>query len=71
MSLNEVGETEKSFLEYNNKNIPSILLEHGFIERIEKTKRFDVLSNYVNFKDKIAVWGDVKKEFLINLMQQL
>ena len=66
VSLNEVGETEKSFLEYNNKNIPSILLEHGFIERIEKTKRFDVLSNYVNFKDKIAVWGDVKKEFLIN-----
>ena len=37
--LNEVGETEKSFLEFKN-NIPSILLEHGFVERIEKTKMF-------------------------------
>ncbi|QLH05765.1 hypothetical protein [Nitrosopumilus ureiphilus] len=66
VSLNEVGETEKSFLEYNKKRIPTILLEHGFIERIKKTKRYDELSDYVNFKDKIAVWGEMKKEFLIN-----
>jgi len=65
VSFNEVGETEKCFLEYNKKRIPSILLEHGFVERIEKTKRFDVLSNYNDFKDKIALWGNVKKEFLI------
>lgn len=66
VSLNEVGETEKSFLEFNKKRIPSILLEHGFVERIGTTKRLDVLSNYVDFKDKIAVWGDIKKKFLIN-----
>lgn len=65
VSLNEAGETEKTFLEFNN-NIPSILLEHGFIERIDKTKRFDVLSDYTSFKDKIAVWGQMKKEWLVN-----
>lgn len=66
VSLNESGETEKTFLEFNNKQIPSILLEHGFIERIQKTKRFDVLSDYYSFKDKIAVWGEMKKEWLVN-----
>jgi hypothetical protein len=63
--LNEVGETEKSFLEFKN-NTPSILLEHGFVERIEKTKRLDSLSNYTKFNDKIAVWGESKKNYLIN-----
>lgn len=63
--LNEIGETEKSFLEFKN-NIPSILLEHGFVERIEKTKRYDILSDYPNFHDKIAVWGEIKKEYLMN-----
>jgi len=63
--LNEVGETEKSFLEFKN-NIPSILLEHGFVERIEKTKRLDSLANYTKFNDKIAVWGESKKKYLIN-----
>ncbi|RZD43335.1 MAG: hypothetical protein CXT78_08300 [Thaumarchaeota archaeon] len=63
--LNQVGETEKSFLEFKN-NIPSILLEHGFVERIEKTKRLDNLANYTSFNDKIAVWGESKKNYLIN-----
>ena len=66
VSLNEVGVTEKTFLEFNKKKIPSILLEHGFIERTDKTKRFDVLSEYTSFKDKIAVWGQKKKDWLIN-----
>lgn len=66
VSLNEVGETEKAFLALNNKQIPSILLEHGFIERIAKTKRFDVLSNYDYFNDKTAVWGEMKKDWLIS-----
>ena len=65
VSLNEIGETEKAFLEFNNKKIPSILLEHGFIERVDDTKRFDKLL-YVDFRDKIAVWGNRKKEHLIN-----
>lgn len=64
VSLNEIGETEKAFLEFNNKKIPSILLEHGFVERVDDTKRFDQLL-YVYFKDNIAVWGNKKKEYLI------
>jgi len=65
VSLNEIGETERAFLEFNNKKIPSILLEHGFVERVDDTKRFDQLL-YVNFKDNIAVWGNTKKEYLIH-----
>ena len=65
VSLNEIGETERAFLEFNNKKGPSILLEHGFVERVDDTKRFDKLF-YVDFKDKIAVWGDKKKEYLIH-----
>lgn len=64
VSLNEVGETEKAFLRFNKNKTPSILLEHGFIERICKTKRFDVLSNYDVFNDKTAVWGQTKKDWL-------
>jgi hypothetical protein len=63
-SLNEVGETEKAFLEFNDKKIPTILLEHGFVERVSDTKRYDKVQ-YVNFNDKIAVWGDQKKNYLI------
>lgn len=66
VSLNESGETEKSFLAYNKRKIPSILLEHGFIERTVTTKRFDILSDYESFNDKIAVWGEMKKEWLMN-----
>jgi len=62
--LNEIGETEKIFLECNKK-YPHILLEHGFVERIPKTERFDKLA-YVNFKDRIAVWGEMKKKYLID-----
>jgi hypothetical protein len=63
-SLNEVGETEKAFLEFNDKKIPTVLLEHGFVERVSDTKRYDKVQ-YVNFNDKIAVWGDQKKNYLI------
>lgn len=62
--LNEIGETEKTFLECNNKKVPTILLEHGFVERIPETERFDKLA-YVHFQDKIAVWGEMKKDYLI------
>ena len=69
VSLNEVGETEKVFLEVNDGNVPSIVLEHGFLERISKTKRFDIIGDYVNFKDRIAVWGNSKKEWLLSRRQ--
>ena len=62
VSLNNVGETEKAFLEYG-KNTPSILLEHGYIDRVKETKRFDEL-DYVHFKDKLAVWETYRKHWL-------
>jgi hypothetical protein len=66
VSLNESGETERTMLEVNNKKFPSILLEHGFIERNSQTKRYDILSEHVCFNDKIVVWGESKKQWLIN-----
>ena len=55
-----------AFLEFNNKKVPSILLEHGFVERVDDTKRFDKRDDDINYKDKTAVWGDKKKEYLIH-----
>ena len=65
ISLNETGETEKIFLESNKNKIPFILLEHGFIENDVEHARFhqDV---YGDFSDKIAVWGNLKKKYLID-----
>ncbi len=64
ISLNVVGETEKIILNVNNNQKPSILLEHGFVERVNETTRFDVL-DCIDFQDKIAVWGDIKKKYLM------
>jgi len=64
-SLNDIGETEKAFLEYNKNHIPSIVLQHGFVERSSETKNFDNL-DYVHFKDKLSVWGQYRKEWLCN-----
>ena len=63
VSLNDVGETEKAFLEFNNEKIPSILLEHGFIERVKETKQFDYL-DFIYFKGKLAVMGETRKKWL-------
>jgi len=72
VSLNEIGETEKAFLEFNKNKIPSILLEHGFLDKndsVSKVKRYDIMSNYSNFTDKIAVWSETKKSYLIDNYQ--
>lgn len=72
ISLNEIGETEKAFLEFNKNKIPSILLEHGFLDKndsVSKVKRYDIMSNYSNFTDKIAVWSETKKLYLIDNYQ--
>ena len=65
LTLNEIGETEKSILNSKN-NVPSILLEHGFGNFFPESARFNILANYSNFKDKIAVWSSNQKDFLIN-----
>ena len=64
--LYESGETERAFIESNDKKFPTMLLEHGFIERTQKTKRFDILSEHICFNDKILVWSESKKNWLIN-----
>ncbi len=63
VSLNEIGETEKTFLEFNNKKIPTILLEHGFVETTHETELYHK-SELTEFNDKIAVWGAMKYEHL-------
>lgn len=64
VSLHELGETEKAFLEYNHNKIRSLVLDHGFVERVKETNRFDKLL-YVNFKDSLALWGNIRKEYLL------
>lgn len=62
VSLNDIGETEKIFLELHNKH--SIILQHGFKEITKQTSRFDKL-DYVNFKDFLAVWSNKRKNELV------
>jgi len=64
LSLNVVGETEKIVLSQLNKQIPSIMLEHAFANYTEKISRYDILSMYSSFPDRIAVWGNVQKNYL-------
>jgi len=66
LSLNVIGETEKSVLGINKKNIPSTMLVHAFDNYSSESSRYDILSMYSLFRDKIAVWGNVQKEYLQN-----
>lgn len=65
ISLNVVGETEKIVLDVNNNKINSIMLEHAYANYVPTISRYDIWSMYSLFKDKIAVWGDVQKQYLI------
>lgn len=65
VSLNVIGETEKIILAVNNNRSPSIMLEHGFANYTQKLQRYDILSNYPLLQDKIAVWGDIQKKYLL------
>jgi hypothetical protein len=50
----------------NNNKISNILLEHGYANFVADVSRFDIFHMYDRFKDKIAVWGKVEKEYLKN-----
>jgi len=63
--LNEIGEIEKTIINSNNKQIPLILLQHGYTDYNHETSRFDYLSGYSNISNKIAVWGKTQKNYLI------
>ena len=70
--LMKLVKPKKLFLEFNKNKIPSILLEHGFLDKndsVSKVKRYDIMSNYSNFTDKIAVWSETKKLYLIDNYQ--
>ena len=64
LSLNVIGETEKAILAQIPKTTTSVMLEHAFANYTSEISRYDILSNYSLFPDKIAVWGNVQKNYL-------
>ena len=66
VTLNFSGETEKVF-SYVQEKIPILYLQHGFANYIESTSHFDVLDDFHLIKNKIAVWGDIIKDYLIRV----
>ena len=66
VTLNFSGETEKVF-SYVQEKIPILYLQHGFANYIESTSHFDVLDDFHSIKNKIAVWGDIIKDYLIRV----
>ena len=66
VSLYTTGQTENAILKMNNNKISNILLEHGYANFVDDVSRFDIFHMYDRFKDKIAVWGKVEKEYLKN-----
>jgi len=66
LSLYDIGETEKIFLNCKNDNVSSFLLEHGFSLFFNESKRFASESSYNTFKDKIVLWSNHQKEFLVS-----
>ena len=66
LSLNVIGETEKFILNKISKTTTSVMLEHGFANYTNEISRYDILSSYTLFPDKIAVWGNVQKNYLSN-----
>ena len=69
VTLNLFGESEKAILNLNKNNKPSILLEHGFTNYVPEISRFDITSGLDIFKDKIAVWGNIQKQYLVNVLK--
>ncbi len=65
LSLNVFGETEKTILT-GNDNISSILLEHGFTNYVSELSLLANSSMYSFFKDKIAIWGPIQKNYLVS-----
>ena len=66
LTLNFSGETEKVF-SYVQEKIPILYLQHGFANYIESNSHFDVLDDFHSIKNKIAVWGDIIKDYLIRV----
>jgi len=65
VNLNTMGETEKTILNTNKNKIPTVLLEHGASDYLPEISRYDVTSGYRNFEDKIALWNEHQKKYLM------
>lgn len=65
VGLNVMGETEKTIIEMKKNNTHFIMLEHGFANYTYTLSRFDILGNYQLLRDKIAVWGNIQKDYLV------
>ena len=66
VSLYTTGQTENAILKMNNNKISNILLGHGYANFVDDVSRFDIFHMYDRFKDKIAVWGKIEKEYIKN-----
>lgn len=69
MSLNVIGETEKTILALKTNDIQSIMLEHAFANYLPEISRYDILSMYSLFPEKIALWGPIQKKYLVDQHQ--
>jgi len=66
LTLNFSGETEKVFSSVGGE-IPILHLQHAFANYVETISHFDILDDFDSVKDKIAVWGDIVRDYLINV----
>ena len=64
LSLNLSGETEVIFSKIK-KNTKMILLQHGFSNYYDFNSYSDTLDDYDLIEDKIAVWGNSVRDYLI------
>ena len=69
VTLGLFGESEKAILNLNKNNKPSILLEHGFTNFVPELSRFDISMGFHIFEDKIAVWGNIQKQYLVDILK--
>ena len=66
MSLNVMGETEKTILALKTDDVQSIMLEHAFANFLPSISRYDIGNMYSLFPEKIALWGPIQKKYLID-----
>lgn len=66
LALNLSGENEKVFSTIGKK-IPVLLLQHGFSNYTNSISYFDILEDFDLVKNQILVWGNIVKDYLINV----
>jgi len=64
--LSAAGESETAMLNLKQNKSPSIIFEHGFANWTKESGKYDALSYYHFLRDKIAVWGNIQKDYLLS-----